>query len=176
MSKHSNGSANSGTDLRLLFPRQNLQSLGMLGRGEFGDVFVAKALGIRGSSDVSTATGEPNATLVYVKSLLTKDDHLHYAFKLEVEMYAKLNHANIAPLLALCREVEPHFMIVEYPEWGDLKQYLLASRKEKHRSSGGKGGVGAGPEGGERKQKPRAPPLTSAQKLTLIQQVNLNCR
>ena len=181
-SKQSNGSGSGGgqpntaanpppVDVRLTFQRQNLESLGMLGRGEYGDVFVAKARGIRGATDVDAATGVPNSTLVFVKSLLTKDDNQRYEFKLEVEKYAKLNHANVAPLLALCREVEPHFMIIEYPEWGDLKQYLLASRKEKHRGSGGKGAVAAGEEGEKRQQKPRAPPLSSAQKSAMVQQV-----
>ena len=158
---------NHPVDVRLTFQRQNLESLGMLGRGEFGDVFVAKARGIRGPADVDAA-GNANSTLVFVKSLLTKDENQRYEFKLEVEKYAKLNHAHVAALLALCREVEPHFMIVEYPEWGDLKQYLLASRKEKSRS--GKGGGGGGEEA-DKKQKPRAPPLSSAQKITIIQQV-----
>jgi PTK7 protein tyrosine kinase 7 len=91
----------------------------------------------------------------------------------EVEMYAKLNHAHVVPLLALCHEVEPHFMVMEYPEWGDLKQYLLASRKEKHHkgTSSGKGGVTPGGEDDRRHQKPRAPPLSSSQKLTIIQQI-----
>ena len=92
---------------------------------------------------------------------------------LQVEKYAKLNHSHVAALLALCREVEPHFMIIEYPEWGDLKQYLQASRKEKHRGSGGKGGGGGANGEEERRQKPRAPPLSSAQKITMIQQVCL---
>jgi serine/threonine protein kinase len=54
--------------------------------------------------------------------------------------------------------MEPLFLITEYCEWGDLKQFLLAMRKD---------GVAA-------KMTPvRLPPLSVAQKLSLCQQVAL---
>lgn len=74
----------------------------------FGDIFLAKARDIR---DV-----EPE-TLVVVKSLLMKDEHLFFEFRQEMEMYSKLDHPFIVKLLGVCREVEPHFMILEYCDW-----------------------------------------------------------
>ncbi|XP_048732970.1 inactive tyrosine-protein kinase 7-like [Ostrea edulis] len=133
---------------RLIFPRQNLSSIGMLGNGIFGDVFLAKARDIR---DV-----EPE-TLVVVKSLLMKDEHLFFEFRQEMEMYSKLDHPFIVKLLGVCREVEPHFMIMEYCDWGDLKQFLLATR----------GHINGRPF------PSRVPPLTLAQKLTMYNQIAL---
>ncbi|XP_078313477.1 inactive tyrosine-protein kinase 7-like isoform X2 [Crassostrea virginica] len=133
---------------RLVYPRQNLSSIGMLGNGVFGDIFLAKARDIR---DV-----EPE-TLVVVKSLLMKDEHLFFEFRQEMEMYSKLDHPFIVKLLGVCREVEPHFMILEYCDWGDLKQFLLATR----------GHINGRPF------PSRVPPLTLAQKLTMYNQIAL---
>lgn len=133
---------------RLVYPRQNLSSIGMLGNGVFGDIFLAKARDIR---DV-----EPE-TLVVVKSLLMKDEHLFFEFRQEMEMYSKLDHPFIVKLLGVCRDLEPHFMIMEYCDWGDLKQFLLATR----------GHINGRPF------PSRVPPLTLAQKLTMYNQIAL---
>lgn len=52
-----------------------------------------------------------------VKSLLMKDEHLFFEFKQEMEMYSKLDHPFIVKLLGVCRDLEPHFMIMEYCDW-----------------------------------------------------------
>lgn len=74
----------------------------------YGDVFLAKAHGIR--------DGE-HETLVVVKSLLSRDEAHHFEFKREIDMFGKLNHENIVKLLGVCREMEPQFLITEYCEW-----------------------------------------------------------
>jgi hypothetical protein len=53
----------------------------LTGKGLFGDVFLAKARGIKDY--------EPE-TLVVVKSLLVKDEHLFFEFRQELDMYTKL--------------------------------------------------------------------------------------
>ncbi|XP_062589109.1 inactive tyrosine-protein kinase 7-like [Saccostrea cucullata] len=133
---------------RLVYPRQKLSSFGMLGNGVYGDVFLAKACEIR---DI-----EPE-TLVVVKSLLVKDEHLFFEYRQEMEMYSKLDHPFIIKLLGVCREIEPHFMILEYCDWGDLKQFLLATR----------GHINGRPF------PSRIPPLSLAQKLTMYNQIAL---
>ncbi|ELT99484.1 hypothetical protein CAPTEDRAFT_108481, partial [Capitella teleta] len=139
----SNHSSRNGYD-KMNFPRHDLQTLGMLGKGHYGDVFLAKAHGIK--------DGEPE-TLVVVKSLLTRDEAHHFEFRREMDLFSKLNHENIVKLLGVCREMEPQFLITEYCEWGDLKQFLWATR----------------PDNGKRNVK--LPPLTIAQKVTMCQQV-----
>lgn len=75
------------------------------GRGEFGEVFLAKAKG---------AEDDEGEALVLVKSLQTRDEQLQLDFRREAEMFGKLNHSNVVRLLGLCREAEPHYMVLEY--------------------------------------------------------------
>ncbi|XP_076306056.1 inactive tyrosine-protein kinase 7-like isoform X2 [Tachypleus tridentatus] len=146
-SSHSHHSKRSRTSYdRLLFPRHDLQTIMVLGRGEFGDVFIAKARGIK-ENEVET--------LVMVKSLHTRDENNHFEFKREMDIFHKLNHQNVVKLLGLCRDVEPFLVIVEYSDWGDLKQFLLATRKDTTRKS------------------PKPPPLTTCQNISICHQVAL---
>lgn len=75
------------------------------GKGEFGEVLLSKAKGIE-ESEVEA--------VVLVKSLQSRDEQLQSNFRREAEMFAKLNHPNVVRLLGLCREAEPHYMILEY--------------------------------------------------------------
>ena len=83
------------------------------GKSEFGEVFLAKAQGLE--------EGSPE-TLVLVKSLQSRDEQQQLDFRREFEMFGKLNHANVVRLLGLCREVDPHYMVLEYVDlvgfWG----------------------------------------------------------
>lgn len=84
------------------------------GKGEFGEVFLAKAKGLmsaggRGSED-------EEETVVLVKSLQTRDETLQLEFRREIEMFGKLGHPNLVRLLGMCREAEPHYLILEYAE------------------------------------------------------------
>lgn len=53
-------------------------------------------------------------TLVLVKSLQSRDEQQQLDFRRESEMFGKLNHTNVVRLLGLCREAEPHYMVLEY--------------------------------------------------------------
>uniref|UniRef100_A0AAR2K603 Protein tyrosine kinase 7 (inactive) n=1 Tax=Pygocentrus nattereri TaxID=42514 RepID=A0AAR2K603_PYGNA len=110
----------SNTD-KLHFPRADLQTITTLGKGDFGDVFLAKARGIE--------EGEEE-TVVLVKSLQSRDELSQAEFKRQVEMFSKLSHPNIVRLLGLCRDNEPHYIILEYVDLGDLKQFLRISKSK----------------------------------------------
>lgn len=71
-------------------------------------MFLAKAKGIKDSEEES---------VVMVKALQTRDENLLFEFKRELDVYNKLHHDNVARLLGLCRESEPHYMIMEYSDW-----------------------------------------------------------
>ncbi|KAG8547264.1 hypothetical protein GDO81_028715, partial [Engystomops pustulosus] len=106
---------------KINFPRSSLHPITTLGRGEFGEVFLAKAQGIdSGSKDA----------VVVVKSLQTRDEQLQMDFRRELDMFSKLSHINVVRLLGQCREAEPHYMILEYVDLGDLKQYLRISKNK----------------------------------------------
>ncbi|XP_070181652.1 inactive tyrosine-protein kinase 7-like [Littorina saxatilis] len=129
---------------RLQYPRHQLNTLGIMGKGCFGDVFLARTKGPRpGDQEI----------LVVVKSLLTKGEREVRDFYSEMDMFARVEHPNVVHLVGVCREAEPHFLITEYCDWGDLKQFLLATR-----SDNGRRGT-------------RVPALTSSQKLSMGQQV-----
>ncbi|MGH0157771.1 UNVERIFIED_CONTAM: hypothetical protein FKN15_058560 [Acipenser sinensis] len=106
---------------KMHFPRTNLQTITTLGKGEFGEVFLAKAKGVE---DPETET------VVLVKSLQARDEQLQMDFRREFEMFGKLNHGNVVRLLGLCREAEPHYMILEYVDLGDLKQFLKIAKSK----------------------------------------------
>ncbi|XP_075057085.1 inactive tyrosine-protein kinase 7 [Mixophyes fleayi] len=106
---------------KINFPRSSLHPITTLGRGEFGEVFLAKAQGIdSGAKDA----------VVLVKALQTRDEQLQMDFRRELDMFAKLNHTNVVRLLGQCRDAEPHYMILEYVDLGDLKQFLRISKNK----------------------------------------------
>lgn len=84
-----------------------------VGKSQYGDVFLAKAGGIR--------AGEIE-TQVVVKSLFSKEDHHFYEFQREMEMYSRLDHNNVIKLLGVCRETEPQFYIAEYCDWVSARE------------------------------------------------------
>uniref|UniRef100_A0A8C9R9E2 Inactive tyrosine-protein kinase 7 n=1 Tax=Scleropages formosus TaxID=113540 RepID=A0A8C9R9E2_SCLFO len=110
---------------KLHFPRADLHTITTLGRGEFGEVLLAKAKGIEGCEA---------ETAVLVKSLQTRDEQLQLDFRREYEMLGKLSHPNVVRLLGLCREAEPHYMILEYVDLGDLKQFLRISKSKEEKT------------------------------------------
>lgn len=75
------------------------------GKGEFGEVLLSKAKCIEENQE---------DTVVLVKSLQTRDEQLQLDFRREAEMFGKLSHPNVVRLLGLCRETEPHYVILEY--------------------------------------------------------------
>uniref|UniRef100_A0A6I8PCW9 Protein tyrosine kinase 7 (inactive) n=1 Tax=Ornithorhynchus anatinus TaxID=9258 RepID=A0A6I8PCW9_ORNAN len=129
---------------KMTFSRSSLQHITTLGKGEFGDVFLAKAQGLE------EGVAE---TLVLVKSLQSRDEQLQLDFRREFEMFGKLSHANVVRLLGLCREVEPHYMILEYVDLGDLKQFLRISKSKE--------------------EKPKPQPISTKQKVAFCTQVAL---
>jgi len=80
-----------------------------IGKGHYGDVFLAQAHGICESPDLDT--------LVIVKSLLSRVEAHQAEFYREVDMFSKLSHERITRLLGVCQELEPLFHITEYCEW-----------------------------------------------------------
>ncbi|KAK1136250.1 hypothetical protein K0M31_000815 [Melipona bicolor] len=149
-SQSSNQSKKSKSNYdKIAVSRSNLKELKPLGRGEFGEVYSTKY-------QVDDAEKE---TLVMVKSLInTKDETALQEFKRHLDLLHKLNHENVVKLIGLCREEEPDYMILEYTDWGDLKQFLIASRKDNNSSPT------------HESKPPRAPQLSVAQILSLSNQ------
>ncbi|XP_017889172.1 tyrosine-protein kinase-like otk [Ceratina calcarata] len=148
-SQSSNQSKKSKSNYdKIAVSRSNLKELKPLGRGEFGEIYATKY----------QADGDKE-TVVMVKSLInTKDENALQEFKRHLDLLHKLNHENVVKLIGLCREEEPDYMILEFTDWGDLKQFLIASRKDNTSSPT------------HETKQPRAPQLSVAQILSLSNQ------
>ncbi|KAL0273509.1 UNVERIFIED_CONTAM: hypothetical protein PYX00_006148 [Menopon gallinae] len=121
-SSQSKRSSKSSYYEKLVYPRQNLSDLKLIGHGIFGQVFIGRA--------------ENVATPVVVKSLQhTRDENVLIEFKRETDMFHRLSHDNIAKIIGLCKEVDNHFMILEHTDWGDLKHFLQTTKKERSKLS-----------------------------------------
>ncbi|XP_026324455.1 tyrosine-protein kinase-like otk [Hyposmocoma kahamanoa] len=124
-------SKKSGQYDHLSVPRSLLTEQIPLGRGEFGEVLVAKidisqVKKLRAKEDGDL---EPKLRPVLVKVLTTKDEVQLADFRRQLDMFSRVRHANVARLLGLCNEQgSPHCMLLEYTDWGDLKSFLTATR------------------------------------------------
>lgn len=102
------------------------QDMKPLGRGEFGEIFSTKYRPATSGDE----TSPPKESVVMVKILNnSKDESILTEFKRHLDFLRKLNHENVARLVGLCKDEEPEYMVIEYTDWGDLKQYLLASKE-----------------------------------------------
>ncbi|XP_072022562.1 uncharacterized protein [Amphiura filiformis] len=110
-----------------VFPRENLHIFKELGRGEFGQVFLAKATMIlpgQNESTVAVKTVKESAGLD-AKQQLVKEFEV---MKLLMAPLDIQRNTNIVRLLGGCLEKDPLYIIVEYMENGDLKTLLRKSR------------------------------------------------
>ncbi|XP_035892810.1 tyrosine-protein kinase-like otk [Anopheles stephensi] len=65
---------------------------------------------------------------VMVKALTkVKDEHCCGEFRRQLELFRTVSHRNVVQLFGLCRDKDPHYLLLEYTDWGDLKQFLLAT-------------------------------------------------
>lgn len=102
-------------DLPPPLSRQHLEVLGLLGKCQYGDVFLAR-------------NHNPGAVhpLVSIKSLSSTYVPHQTEFQRELEVLSRANHKNIARLTGICCNLQPPILVIEYTEWGDLKQFLLS--------------------------------------------------
>lgn len=79
---------------------------------------VPKSVIVSSDKRSSSNSGEDNDVLVMVKALMqTKDENALTEFKREIDVFSKISHDNVTKLYGLCRETEPHYMILEYTDW-----------------------------------------------------------
>lgn len=103
--------------LELEFPKHDLVEMMNLGNGSYGQAFLARASGIR---------DDENVTMVVVKCLRSKEDGVRQEFMKEIKALCGLKHSNVVSCLGVCTLEEPHYIILELMEKGDLKQFLLS--------------------------------------------------
>uniref|UniRef100_A0A182JFE0 Tyrosine-protein kinase-like otk n=1 Tax=Anopheles atroparvus TaxID=41427 RepID=A0A182JFE0_ANOAO len=98
---------------------------------------------------------------VMVKALTkVKDEHCCAEFRRQLELFRIVTHRNVVQLFGLCRDKDPHYLLLEYTDWGDLKQFLLATSPN------------TPPNGTvDKKDAAKPPPLNIPQILALAHQI-----
>lgn len=109
----------------------------------------------------STSAADQEKKQVLVKALTKhKDESLKEAFHKQLELFGSVHHRNVTRLYGASLSKQPWMMVLEYTDWGDLKQFILATAPKEDPAA-----AAAGPD-------KRMPPLTVAQTLTLAQQIS----
>ena len=112
--------------LPLRVTEKNIVEIKRLGMGQFGNVILARTIGLsmKDLKFSETDTDITKSTLVAIKKLKNDaDGGLMESFNKEVKFMARLNHDNVVRLLAVCKTGES-FIMMEYMENGDLNQFL----------------------------------------------------
>ncbi|KAI7804665.1 putative proto-oncogene tyrosine-protein kinase ROS [Triplophysa rosa] len=110
-----------------VFPRDCLKLQRLLGSGAFGEVYE----GITTGCQITEIGSEER---VAVKTLHTGASEYEKAeFLKEVSLMSQFNHSNILRLLGVCLLNEPHYLILELMEGGDLLSYLRGARPTNNR-------------------------------------------
>ncbi|CAG9573008.1 unnamed protein product [Danaus chrysippus] len=124
-------SKKSGQYDHLSVPKTLLTDIITLGRGEFGDVMLAKIdlaqiKKLKNKDDDSESVIQP----VLVKALTTKDNVQLCEFRRQLDLFSRVRDERVCRLLGLCTDEEPHYMLLEHTDWGDLKTFLIATRTQ----------------------------------------------
>lgn len=85
-----------------------------------GEVYLAQAKGLGGATAPVQDGTENNSNLgvVMVKALNhTRDEASLLEFRRQLDMFQRVDHPNIVSLLGLCREQDPHYMLLQYSDW-----------------------------------------------------------
>ncbi|XP_052009911.1 proto-oncogene tyrosine-protein kinase ROS isoform X1 [Xyrauchen texanus] len=105
-----------------LFPRDCLKLQRLLGSGAFGEVYEGIIVG----SQITEVVPERR---VAVKTLRKgANDYEKAEFLKEAHLMSQFKHPNILRLLGVCLLNEPHYLILELMEGGDLRSYLRGAR------------------------------------------------
>ncbi|KAG6465784.1 hypothetical protein O3G_MSEX015387, partial [Manduca sexta] len=115
----SRASKKSGQFDRLSVPRSLIVEQIVLGRGEFGEVSLAKVdiCQVKKLRNHEVTDTEPKLRPVLVKVLTTKDEVQLTEFRRQLDLFSRVKHANIVRLIGLCNESEPHCMLLEHTDW-----------------------------------------------------------
>lgn len=110
----------------------NIQVVSQLGKGVFGEVFLAQISKKTETFHYQNLNNEDSeqegiyhipSICVVIKVLSTKDLTHKVAFEKEIKFMSRLNNDNVIRLLGICNKGMP-FIMMEYMENGDLQSYL----------------------------------------------------
>lgn len=141
---------------QITMPRTILFDITQIGRGEFGLVYVAKvkasdlkpylnkdaALVVTNEGEKQNSktslddineikedneTNDDTARFALIKALnKVKDESVCIEFRRQLDMFRAVSHRNVVKLFGLCRDKDPHYLVLEHTDLGDLKEFLAA--------------------------------------------------
>lgn len=110
----------------LIVTPDNIQKVQDLGTGNFGNVILAKTVGLSLKQlKMSNFDNDTNIRIYVAVKMLknTASSSVKEAFEKEYKFMSRLDHPSVIKLLGVCMEGTP-FIMMEYMEKGDLNQYL----------------------------------------------------
>jgi hypothetical protein len=103
----------------LEFPRSKICILSEVAETNVGKIY---------NGEVLHLTESKTSTTVLIKSLRERaDEKLLEAFDEEIKIASSCNHVNVLSLLAVSLLEEPRYLIYEYMEYGNLKDFLIST-------------------------------------------------
>ena len=105
--------------------KNNIQKVKVLGSGNFGEVLLAKTVGLS-YRDLRISQSTDTNVMVQVAVKMLKADasaSIKKRFEKEYRFMSRLNDSNVIRLLGIC-VTDTHFIMMEYMENGDLNQFL----------------------------------------------------
>lgn len=75
-------------------------------------------------SSSSESTQKVNKEIVVKALNNVKDENVCIEFRRQIEMFRAISHKCVSKLYGLCRDKDPHYLVLEYTDLGDLKQFL----------------------------------------------------
>ncbi|XP_055311098.1 tyrosine-protein kinase-like otk isoform X2 [Sitodiplosis mosellana] len=74
--------------------------------------------------EVSENTDE-TVNYALIKALnKVKDENVCIEFRRQLELFRAVSHRNVVKLFGLCRDKDPHYLVLEHTDLGDLKEFL----------------------------------------------------
>lgn len=75
----------------------------------------------------ATETADETVNYALIKALnKVKDESICIEFRRQLDMFRAISHRNVVRLLGLCRDKDPHYLVLEHTDLGDLKEFLNA--------------------------------------------------
>ncbi|KJE94732.1 tyrosine-protein kinase Src42A [Capsaspora owczarzaki ATCC 30864] len=113
--------------------REGLTIVKHLASGNFGDVALGQVpfSGLPERARTLLGPAAPETVQVAVKSLKSDaDEKSRKDFESEAKLMAPFVHPNVVRLLAALVESEPHLVLLEFVQYGDLRSLLQKSKKQ----------------------------------------------
>lgn len=140
---------------QITIPRTIFADITNIGRGDFGTVSISKVKRndltqyldkevLASLKEMNNVDNKSNTSLedadeileekqnntetmfVLLKALnKVKDENICIEFRRQMDMFRAVSHVNVVKLLGLCRDKDPHLLVLEHTDDSDLKQYIL---------------------------------------------------